>query len=273
VPRNLRMVFDVEGLEVLASVSPLSWAHPHDKLQMAFTLEGGLGTEVLVHQKPFASSSLMDAHALVESFKRRLADGGLVPCPECGRRTWNRAVFPTPTRDPRCEHCRRREDRARWAGYVNVEQVDAALEDMEMSRKGFTHCFAGIVHPRKGSDRPLTIYRREAMTDAEAQALLKDQGCTLLTDYQVRVLPPPVTYSDAKATADDLDALATSTGLVLASFGQRPGEGEKASTDYWTARAAFELAVAKQRAYARWFARAFRTQRQMEQALTPPKVD
>jgi len=267
------MTFEIEGLEVHASISPLSWAHPDDKLHMAFRLAHGLGTEVLVYQKPFSSSSLMDAQALVESFKRRLADGGLVPCPECGTRTWNRAVFPTPTQDPRCQHCRRREDRAKWASYVNVEQVQAALHDMEMSRKGFTHCFEGVVHPRKGGDRPLTIYRREGMSDAEAQALLKDQGCTVQTDFRVRVLPPPVTYSDAEAMADDLDAAAVSTGRVLASFGERPGEGEKASTDYWTARAAFELAAAKRGAYLRWFARAFRTQRQMERALSSPKAD
>jgi len=58
--------------------------------------------------------------------------------------------------------------------------------------------------------------------------------------------------------------------VQLAAFGKRPGEGEKASTDYWTTRAAFELAVLKQRAFERWYVRAFKTQRQMEEALRPP---
>jgi hypothetical protein len=266
------MDFEVEGQSVRASVSPMSWAHPDDKLQMAFTLGGGRGTEVLSHQKSFANSSLLEVHALVESFKRRLVDGGLVPCPECGALSWNRAVFPTPSRDPRCENCRRREQRAIWAAYKDAPRAEAALHDLEMARKGFTHCFEGTVHPRKGSDRLLTIYLREAMSAADAQALLKDHGCRLQNDYEVRELPPPLSFADAKAIGEDLDAAANAAGLQLAAFGKRPAEGDKASTDYWTTRAAFELAVLKQRAFERWYVRAFKTQRQMEEALRLPSA-
>lgn len=270
IPRNLEQAFEIEGLAVHACVSPMSWAHPDGKLQMAFTLGDGLWSEELVYQKPFANCSPLDAQSLIESFKKRLAGGGLAPCPECGARTWNRAVFPSASRDARCENCWRREWRAKWSDYRDLAQVEQAIHDLEMARKGFTHRLDGQVHPGRGAVRQLTLFLRAEISEAEAAALLKQQGCKVQDDYQLRALPPPLTFTDAKAAAEDLDAQAHAAKRVLDAFGAKPADAAKAARTYWQARADAELAVAKQRAYGRWYTRAFKVQRQMEQAWKPP---
>jgi len=266
------MGFEVEGLAVRARLSPMSWAHPDEKLQMEFELGPGLGTELQVYQKPFTGCSLLDLQLLVETVHRRLSAGGLVPCPECGTLTWNRAVFPSSTRDARCEHCWMGDWRATWAGYTDAALVEQFVDDLAMARKGFTHCFDGWVHPSRGPKRLLRVFLRGEMSDADAAALLKQQGCKVCNDYRVRVLPPSLSFADAKATADFLDAEAGAAAALLASFGKRRVDSERASPDYWAARAAFELAVVKRRIYGRWYARTFKVQRQMERLLRPVKA-
>ena len=273
IPKNLRLAFEVEGVEINASISPMSWASADEKLQMAFTLGDDLGTAVLVYQKPFSSCSTLDAQSLVESFKKRLSGGGLVPCPQCGAKTWNRAVFPSPTRGARCENCWRREWRAKWAGYEDLAQFEQAVQDLEMARKAFTHCLDGWVHPGRGARRQLTLFLRGEISQADAAALLKQQGCKVQNDYQLRALPPSLSFADAKATYEGLAASAGAAKALLDAFGAKPMGAAASSRSYSEAKAASELATAKLRVYERWYARAFKVQRQLEQSLRFGKPD
>ena len=64
----------------------------------------------------------------------------------------------------------------------------------------------------------LRLFLREAVTDAEVAALLKQQGCKLQNDFQVRKLPAPMSFEEAKARADQLNINAAAAALKLDAF-------------------------------------------------------
>ncbi len=79
-----------------------------------------------------------------------------------------------------------------------------------------------------------------------------------------------LTYEQAKARADELDAASKAAGKTLdtfpkGAFGLTP-DHVKATPAYITAKAAFDGAFAAQRAFNGWYATAFKKERARDRA-------
>ncbi len=269
IPKDWSASFEVDGIGFKASLVPSSWKYRGYKLQLDVEMAGGGGHEIIPSEKPFSDCTVLDAYALITTIKHRLFAGGLSPCPECGETTWNRTVFPSETRDARCERCWMREWRDQWNEEANLERVKQEIHDLDMARKGFTHSLEAWIHTGKDDRRLMQLFLREAVTDKEVAALLKKQGCKLQNDFQVRKLPAAMSFEEAKARADQLNINARAAGLKLDAFSANAAAGSKLEAAkggeaYRQAKARFETAKHIQHAFNRWYEKVFRVSIQQE---------
>lgn len=188
IDNDFKRRFQVDGVAVEAQISPCSWMYPNHVLQLTLTLVDTRGQHLMRSSKPYGECSAQDVDDLIRGFKTMAAGEGLLPCPRCGKKTFNRSVFPSAHRDARCEACFLATFRADLERDAAGARALKRQRDSEMFQQGYGFCVDAWVHPEDGDDLPLVIYMKTDPTPEVVEEQLKRAGCVLCSDYQVRPL-------------------------------------------------------------------------------------
>lgn len=261
--RSYHREFEARGVSFTAQLSPCSWMYPEDGVQMQVTLQPNGGHEYIRIPRTFSACSEAEAESTVAAFRAKLLAGGLSPCPSCGSLTWSREVFPSSLRDERCEACFLTALTATASLEADLQRVIEDVDSYLKSQAGFSHAIVGWVHG-KGDDQRVAIFLKCVPTREIGERLMREAGCTVGTDFQVRELPSIPTFAEAREIADRLWSTVRATGAKLQVFPKGPmgltTDEAKQSIRFQSTMATYQLAHLALQRFNTWFTKQFRTE-------------
>jgi hypothetical protein len=187
IRRGKTYVHDLgSGIRLEGEVSPCVFMYPGYPLQVTVALrrEGEV-----ISGTAFAVDRSLTAETATEADVSRLLSAiRTTQCSRCSAPALDPTTVET-NRGGLCESCFVRNLQAEVAEAVEAEQRQLAARDRRMKRKGMKVRVSAWVHPAAGGDDyQADWYFAVRPTPAQVQALLRQEGSSILDDFQIIVL-------------------------------------------------------------------------------------
>ncbi len=169
----------IGDITLKATISPCSWMHPDNGLQIQVQMLPVGGTAYLNDQsKPFNDFTEADMAAMLGTVK-------IVPCSRCGNPAFDPATVRTNLAG-KCHPCLMADRDQEAKAFQERAAKRQKSKDEEMKGKGMTHRVMAMVHPDAGGDDyPVVFYADTEPTEAQIKKQLKKMGSAVLDDFSI----------------------------------------------------------------------------------------
>jgi hypothetical protein len=174
------------GLKLDGEVSPCVFMYPGYPLQVTVTLRRSSGESLGV---AYAVDRSKTADTATEADVRQLlAAVRIIPCRRCAAPAFDSQTIDT-NRAGLCDPCFMHELEAQWARAEEAERQELAARDRCVKGEGMRYRVSAWVHPEDGGDDELVHwYFAAAPTRKQIRTLLREEGSSILYDYQMVTL-------------------------------------------------------------------------------------
>jgi hypothetical protein len=175
-----------DGMKLTAEVSPCVFMYPGYPLQIQVTLHRRPG-ECLGCAYALDRTRTADTYT-AQDIERLLAVIRTSPCSRCSAPAFDPATIET-NRAGLCETCFLSDLNAEYAAAEEAEQRQLAERDGQQKLDGMKVRVSAWIHPADGGDdNHLDWYFAARPAEAQIRTLLREEGSTILDDYQIITL-------------------------------------------------------------------------------------
>lgn len=180
LPRDTTYAFTIDGVELVATVSPCSFGDPHCGVQAHIELPE-TGQRFFKNNKRYTPESMT-----LEEFQAQCRDAVQVARCSCGK---PRIIDPQSNRGDQCELCWLAEFRAQIEAEQAAKRKKERKKDLQHLASGYAHKLVAWIHS-SGDDKQLVGYFANKPSKKQIEAILKRKGSIVLDDYSLTEIKP-----------------------------------------------------------------------------------
>jgi hypothetical protein len=171
-----------DGTTLAGEISPCVFMYPGYPLQVQVTLTGKAGENL--GNAIIANRRLSINTATEADVRELLANVRTQSCSGCENVVFDPTTVET-NRNGLCEGCFLGNLEAQWAKESETEFRMTARHRQAMKAKGMKFHIIGWIHPDAGDDYQVDWFFQKRPTKAAIRALLREEGSTVLDDFQI----------------------------------------------------------------------------------------
>jgi len=171
------------GISLQGEVSPCVFMYPGYPLQISLILDAG-DSRATAHA---TNRGLTATTAGEKDVRRLLARVRIKPCRRCSTPTFDPATVET-NRAGLCDGCFLGDLKAKIAKETESQSLRLADRDRQMKASGHKFRLTAWIHPEAGDDYQADWYFTDRPAKARIRAFLREEGSSVLDDFQVIAL-------------------------------------------------------------------------------------